>query len=94
MSTTQRVNVSTPASAVSLSPLARVVRTVVQTILAFAAAEPTLIGVLHLSSGTATEIASLTAAAVLVVSTVQNVLEHFGVLPTVGGKVATPPVSR
>jgi hypothetical protein len=83
---TQRVTTSTEAPVVTLSPLARVVRTVIQTVVSFAAVEPILIGLVHANAATATEAASITAGVVFIASTVQNVLEHFGVLPTVGGK--------
>lgn len=81
-----RVNTSVPTGAVAVSPVARVLRTVLQTVIAFGAAEPTLIGGFGLSGAQASKISAVVAGLVLVASTVQNLLEHFGVLPTAGGK--------
>ncbi len=71
---------------ITLSPVARVIRTVMQVVLAFAAVQPALIAGLGLSGSRASEISGIVAGVVLVVSTAQNLLEHFGVLPVVAGK--------
>ncbi len=89
MAAGQRVSAVTSTTKVALTPLARVVRTAIQTVISFAAVEPTLINVVHVNTGTATEVASITAGAVFVVATAQNLLEHFGILPVVGGKAAS-----
>jgi hypothetical protein len=86
----QKINAVVEAvTGVTLTPLARVVRTIIQTVLAFAVAEPVLIKLVSVNAGTATKAASITAGLVFVVSTVQNVLEHFGVLPVTGGKTVS-----
>ena len=89
MASGQKVSAATTTAKVALTPLARVVRTIIQTVIAFAGAEPVLINLAHINSATATEVAAATAGAVSVVSTVQNLLEHFGILPVVGGKAAS-----
>ncbi len=88
-----KVNVVTKADTVSLSAIARIARTVIQSVLAFGAAEPTLIGLVHLTGAQASEFSGIVAGLVFVVSAVQNVLEHFNLLPTVGGNAAAKPVA-
>lgn len=85
---TERVVEKVSAASVALSPTMRIVRTVIQAILAFGAAEPTLIGGLGLTGVEATKVAAIVSALVLVASTIQNLLEHFGLISTVGGKAA------
>ena len=82
-----KVSVPVVTPTTTLSPLARVLRTVLQTIIAYGAALPVLIGPLGLTGTRAAEVSAIVAGVVLVASAVQNVLEHFNVLPTVGAKV-------
>ena len=71
-----------------LSPIARVLRTVLQTILAYGLALPTLIGGVGLTGTTAAKVSAIVAGLVLVASAVQNLLEHFNVIPTTGATAA------
>jgi len=83
----QRVHITTTTTVVTVSPIARVLRTIIQTVIAFGAAEPTLIGGLGLTGTQASKVAAIVAGFVLTVTSAQNLLEHFGVLPVAGGKV-------
>jgi hypothetical protein len=83
-----KVTTTSKVTAVTLSPFARIARTVIQSVVAFAAAEPTLVGLVHLNAAQASEFAGITSGLVFVVSAVQNLLEHFNLIPTVGGNDA------
>lgn len=85
----QRVSIVLKTSVVTLTPIARILRTVIQTVLAFGAAEPTLIGLVHMTGAQASEVAGIVAGLVALAALVQNLLEQWGVLPTTGGKAAT-----
>lgn len=91
---TQRVVTKSAATAVAVSPLARWLRTATQAVIAFGAAEPTLIAGLHFTGTRASEISAIVAALVAAVSGVQNLAEKLGWLPVTGGKAqaasATP----
>jgi hypothetical protein len=87
------VTVKTAAPATALSPIARVLRTVLQTVIAFGAAMPTLIGALGLTGTQAAKVSGIVAGLVLVASSVQNLLEHFNVIPTSGATAAAPTVA-
>ena len=79
----QKVSTPVEAAVVTISPLARVVRTLLQVAVAVGAAIPVI-----LNSGAITTpktVAALSTALVLV-TTLQNFLEHTGILPVVGGK--------
>jgi uncharacterized membrane protein len=89
-----KISTSTEVSAVTLTPLARVVRTVLQTVLAFGASFPTLIALVHLTAAQTAEYSSIVAGLVLVASTVQNLLEHFNVIPTTGAKAASTSITK
>ena len=80
----QKVNTATPAPSVALSPLARVVRTIIQIVTAQAVSLPTLIAGFGLNAAETAKYDGIISGAVLVASTVQNLLEHFGILPVVG----------
>jgi hypothetical protein len=82
---TQTVNVSVPAELVTLTPLARVVRTLLQVAVAVGAAIPII---LNTGAITDTKTIAILSAAVVVVTTLQNVLEHIGVLPVIGATIA------
>jgi len=84
-----KVSTSTVVAATTLTPLARVIRTILQTVLAFGASFPTLIVLVHLTAAQTAEYSSIVAGLVLVASTVQNLLEHFNVLPVTGAKAAS-----
>lgn len=81
-----KVSTTTVVSTTTLTPLARVVRTILQTVLAFGASFPTLIALVHLTAAQTAEYSGIVAGLVLVASTVQNLLEHFNVIPTAGAK--------
>lgn len=91
---TQRVVTKTPTSAVSVNPLGRWVRTIVQAVIAFGAAEPTLIAGLHFTGVRASEIAAIVAALVALASGAQNLAEKLGWLPVAGGKSAAAPATK
>ena len=84
-----KVNQSIATSTVTLSALARVLRTVLQTLVAFGGSWPLLVAALHLSSAQGAEASSVVAGIVFVASAIQNILEHFNVIPTIGGKAPT-----
>ena len=90
---TQRVAVKTTATAVAVSPLARWLRTIVAAVVGFGAAEPTLIGLVHLTGTKASEVSAIVAALVAVVSGAQNLAEKLGLVPVVGGKAPATPVA-
>jgi hypothetical protein len=70
----QRVNSTSEVSAVSLTPLARVVRTVFQTLVAVAASIPVILAATPLTSAQITKVEVVVGGLVAVVSTIQNVL--------------------
>ena len=82
---TQTVNVPVPAELVTLTPLARVVRTVLQVCVAVAAAIPVI---LNTGVITDTKTVAILTAAIVVVTSLENVLEHLGIMPVIGGTVA------
>ena len=81
---------TTTTAPVTVSSIARIVRTLVQSVIAFGAAEPVLIGLLHLNAMQSSKVAGVVSALVFVASALQNVLEHFGITPTVAGKLVPP----
>ena len=91
---TQRVVTKSSTSSVAVNPLGRWLRTVVQALIAFAAAEPTLIAGLHFTGARASEIAAVVSALVALVSGAQNLAEKLGWLPVAGGKSAAAPVVK
>lgn len=90
---TQIVASKSTTTQVAVSPLARFVRTAVQIVGAFAAAEPVLIAGLHFSGTRASEIAAIVGGLVGFVTGAQNLLEKLGWIPVVGGKAPTAPVA-
>ena len=86
---TQVVNAPVPVATVSLTPLARVVRTVIQVALSVGASIPIILNTTGLTGTQVTKVETIIATAVAVISTVQNLLESYGVIPVVGGKVAS-----
>ena len=84
----QKVNTPAIAAVITISPLARVVRTLLQVAIAVGAAIPII-----LNSGVVTtpKIVAVLSSALVVVTTLQNVLEHAGILPVIGGKVPPTP---
>lgn len=84
-----KVNVPAVTPSVTLSPLARFVRTALQTIIAFGVSFPVLIGVFGFTATTTAKVTSVVAGIVVVASAIQNTLEHFNVLPTMGAKAPT-----
>ena len=84
----QKVNTPAIAAVITISPLARVVRTLLQVAIAVGAAIPII-----LNSGVVTtpKIVVVLSSALVVVTTLQNVLEHAGILPVIGGKVPPTP---
>lgn len=82
-----KVSVRTSTPAVTISPLARIVRTFSSVIVALLGAIPTLSVFLHLSASRSAEFASIVGAVILIVAVILNTLEHLGVLSTAGGKV-------
>lgn len=68
---------------ITVSPLARVLRTLLQLAVSIGVAIPII-----LNSGviTSTKVVSILGSTLIVVTTLQNVLEHFGIMPVVGGK--------
>ena len=88
----QKISDPTEATSVTLSPLARVVRTVIQVVIAVGGSIPIILATTTLSGPDVAKVESIVATAVAVVSTIQNLLEHYGVIPVAGGKApATPP---
>lgn len=83
----QKVSTPVEAEVVTISPLARVIRTLLQVTVAIGAAIP-----LILNSGAITTPKTLAvlSTALVVVTTLQNFLEHIGILPVVGGKLPPP----
>lgn len=87
----QKVNTPSPATAVILSPLARVTRTIVQIVLALAAAIPTILNTPGVSGNAVlAKYAGIIAGYLVIVTGLINTLEHFGVIPVVGGKPGYP----
>ena len=86
--TAQLVNASVPVTTVSLTPLARVVRTVIQVVLAVGASIPLILSSTSLTGGQVAKVEAIVGTAVAVISALQNILESYGVLPVVGGWVA------
>ena len=84
----QYVSTPTAAPVVTVSPLARVIRTLLQVTISIGAAIPII-----LNSGVVTtpKVVSILSAALVVVTTLQNVLEHAGIIPVIGGKVPPTP---
>ena len=84
---TQKVNTPTSVTSVTLTPLARVVRTVIQVVLAVGAAIPTILNT-PLVSGNAglTKDVLILGGWITAITALQNVLEHAGILPVIGGK--------
>lgn len=87
--TAQVVNSPVPVTTVSLTPLARVVRTVIQVALAVGASIPVILASTGLTGGQVAKVEAIVGTAVAVISTIQNLLESYGIIPVVGGKVAT-----
>ena len=86
----QKVSNPTPVAAgVVVSPLARFVRGAVQVVLAVAAAIPTILNTPGVSgNAVVAKYVTIIAGYVLVVNGLINTLEHFGVIPVMGGKAA------
>jgi uncharacterized membrane protein (Fun14 family) len=85
------------ASSTQLSPVVRVFRTVIQLVVAVAALVPTLVVVLHslgVKSVNEAGLLALAATAMTAVTSIQNALEHAGIIPTLGAAapVAAPVV--
>lgn len=82
----QKVVTKSATSAVAVSPVSRWLRTVLQAVAAFGAAEPVLIAGLGLTGTRASEIAAIVSALVAAASGIQNLLEKLGVISVAGGK--------
>lgn len=89
----QKVVTKSATDIVAVNPLARWLRTILQAVAAFAAAEPTLIAGLHFTGVRASEIAGVVAGLVAVASAAQNLAEHFGWISVAGGKSPVAPVA-
>ena len=58
-----------------------------QLVIAYGASFPTLIAGLGLTATSAAKVSAIITGIVFVASALQNVLEHFNVIPTIGGKL-------
>ena len=88
----QRVSSSVTVTAVVVSPLARFVRGFVQIVIALAAAIPTILNTPGVSgNAVVAKYVTIVAGYILVVNGLINTLEHFGVIPVLGGKAAPVP---
>jgi hypothetical protein len=86
---TQKISNPIPTTAVVLSPLARAVRMIVQVVIALAAAIPTILNTPGVSGNAVlAKYAGIITGYLVLVTTVINTLEHFGVIPVLGGKSA------
>ncbi len=85
----QRVSTAQSVDAVSLTPLARVVRTVVQIVLAVGGSIPIILAATNLSGAQITKVEAIVAGLTATVSAVQNVLENLGAIPVAGGFVGS-----
>lgn len=83
--------INTAASAIDKAGPVPFLRTTVQVLVALAGVVPAIVaglaaGGVHVDQA---QLAALAAAAVLVVATVQNLLEHHGTVPTFAGRLVT-----
>ncbi len=87
---TERVNVPVATGTVSLSGLARGLRTALQVIIAVGAAIPTIL-LTPTVAGNAVLVKDLgiVSGFIAVVVILQNALEASGIIPTIGGSAAT-----
>ena len=88
---TQVINVKVPVNAATLSPLARVMRTVLQVVIAVGAAIPTILALPGVA-GSAVLVKDLGIAAgyLVIITAVMNALENAGVIPVLGAKPVVP----
>ena len=86
-----RVNAAIAAQAVSVSGLARFLRTAFQLVLALGAAIPTIL-LTPAVSGNAevVKILGTVSGYIVIIVGIVNALEQGGIIPTFGGKAATP----
>lgn len=69
----------------SATALSRIARTLAQLVAADAAAQPIIDSLQHvLKPSQVAAVSSAVAGIAFLLSTIQNVLEHFGVIPTMG----------
>jgi hypothetical protein len=68
----------------AVSPKARIARAFAQTAAGWAVAQPVIDSLVKINGGKVAWLSGIAASVPFLVSTVQNVLEHFGVIPTVG----------
>lgn len=98
MAPAQKVNNPANVGAVTLTPLARFVRGLIQVVAALALAVPTILNTPAVAGNAVLlKYATVVGGYVLLVSAIINTLEHFGVIPVIGGKpspVAVPEVGK
>lgn len=73
-----------------MTPIQRVLRTVVQVLIAVAVAVPSAVALLDIDKALAAKIVGVAGALVIVVTALQNALEANGVLPKPMAPVARP----
>jgi len=83
----QRVNTTATVTSVTLTPLARVVRTIVQIVLAVGVAIPTILNTPFISGNAGlTKDLLILGGWIAAFTALQNVLEHAGIIPVFGAK--------
>lgn len=88
---TQKINVTANVSSVSFTPVARIVRTVIQILVAIGIAIPIILNTPAISGNAAlAKDLGIVGALIASISAVWNALENFGFIPAIGGKPATP----
>jgi len=86
----QKVNVVASVGVVTLTPLARIMRTVMQVLVAVAAAVPILLNTPAVSGNAVlAKYVGVVGGLFVTVVTVMNLLENYGIIPVIGGKPAT-----
>ncbi len=91
---TQKVNVSATASTVTLSPLARFMRTVFQVVLAVAAAIPVIMNTPAVSGNAVlAKYLGVVSGFFITIVAILNALENYGIIPVIGGQPAIPLVT-
>ena len=91
----QKINITTNVTSVSFTPVARIVRTVIQILVAIGLAIPIILNTPAIAGNAAlAKELGVVGALIASVSAVWNSLENFGFIPAIGGKPATPIVAN
>ena len=87
----QRINVTANVLTVSFSPVARVIRTIIQVLLSIGVAIPIILNTPAVAGNAAlVKDLGIVGAIIASISGVWNMLENYGISPSAGGKPATP----